>query len=154
MEHRGRVYFKRSPLVKVLSIGGMLAILWAVYAIATHPISWLSGIILGLIVILTLWIVASLPIYLEEHEDRWVVGMLLRRKTLKKSEYTAAPCEPKILDGAIRICASGGMGGFVGYFWAPKMGSFLGYIANEKAPMMVFRKKNGKGTIVVNSETK
>lgn len=107
---------------------------------------WWIAVLLIIVVLMTLYIIASLPRAYEETDKYYIVHMLLLKAKFSKEKYDAEPVDRSVLKNSVRTFATGGAFGYSGYWWSPSLKYFYGMFANVNLPMIkLTRKENKKG---------
>ncbi len=100
-------------------------------------IDFSSGLVVNNIVFISLVLVflfcATLaPIYTQVDTQTIIIKSLLRKKVFKRSEVEIEIINKKDIKGSVRLFASGGLFGYIGWFSSSKLGTYYMTTINLK----------------------
>lgn len=141
-------YYRLSPLCLIMS--SIVTILLIAIAVIFLVQGGVLETITSIVIFISLTVgLAFMPLYIEEQEDAYKLRLVAFSKVLPKSDYRVREIEPTKLKGSVRTFGSGGVFGFTGHFVNKYLGHYQAYIADERAPLLLF--SNDRKKLVINA---
>lgn len=146
-----RIYFTYSLTNKIISVFSLIVLLFFSYVFLTRPINllWIVGFIALLATGITL---AFAPRYLEKKGEVYILKTVLSVFRFNMDYYEVEPCSKTEILHSVRSIGSGGMFGYIGYFWNKRLGTYLCFVSSLNQPMIKFKHKRTHKVIIVNGE--
>ena len=140
-----RYYFRPDWIVLLISLlgTGLFVYLW----IGAGSISSGSFWIATLFTAVFLWFFSKVPLYTYVDEDIIRVRQLLSEKNFRRSQTSVRRLTDRDMEGTIRTMGSGGLGGYIGYFNNPRLGTFY-MIAVSKSNLALLTTEEGKQYVI------
>lgn len=128
-------------LAMILTMGTILIMVIAMMATRDEPTKYYVVGSLLLCTLVVLWLFS--PRFLETDGDSVIIHTRLKKKRIPFSEIREVSYYTPHAFTGIKLCGSGGFGGFWGWYSAPDIGTYFAYYGNPKNCFLV-ELKNGR----------
>jgi hypothetical protein len=136
---------KRINPSKFVIITTLSVLLFTVYSFFAFKKILLVSIILTL---LNLFLFISYPLSIIKKNNYIIINRIIGKVVFNIEEYKIQRVDKRILKGAIRTFASGGLFGYQGCFYSNKLGHFKMIAVNLKQFYLLENKTTGKKIII------
>lgn len=139
---------KPSNTTLVISSIVVLLLIYMTYvAITTDDVKLRITFLIFVIIMVAVPIFMT-PVKVESDANKIRVKYILSNTTYQKKDFDIVEIKKSDLGPTIRLFASGGFLGNIGWFKSSKIGTFYGSFLNEKNILLLKNKKTGKKYII------